>query len=85
MSQLFFDHLVDFREVDPEERIVGVACENDSLLFGFKKMYSDRIVGLGRKMMAAVESKKLPYEHSPTGVDTFSLVIRARYLGKNFR
>lgn len=72
--------IMDLRDVDSQERIVGVACENDSILFGFKKMYSDQEVGLGRKMFAVLEELGIPYEHSPTGVDTFSLVIRGRYL-----
>jgi aspartate kinase len=72
--------ITESRVVDPEERIVGVACENDGVLMGFRKMYSDQEVGLGRKMFTVLERFGIPYEHSPTGVDTFSLVVRARYL-----
>jgi aspartate kinase len=72
--------IVDSRIPLSDERIVGVACENDSHLIGFRKMYSDQEVGLGRKMFSVLEKLSIPYEHSPTGVDTLSLVIRGRYL-----
>jgi len=72
--------VVDERDVSPEEYIVGVACENNHLCIGMRKMYSDQEVGLGRKLFQIFEDRKLPYEHHPNGVDSLSVVLRGKYL-----
>ena len=76
--------IVDEREVSPEEYIIGVACENNHVCIGMRKMYSDQEVGLGRKLFQIFEKRKIPYEHHPNGVDSLSVILRGKYLvGKN--
>lgn len=75
--------IVDSRELDPDERIVGVACEKDFVSIGMRKMYIDQVVGFGRKMMQVLENMKLPYEHTLDGVDNTSLVVARKYLKDN--
>ena len=72
--------IVDEREVSPEEYIIGVACENNHLCIGMRKMYSDQEVGLGRKLFQIFEDRKIPYEHHPNGVDSLSVILRGKYL-----
>jgi len=72
--------IVDEREVSPEEYIIGVACENNHICIGMRKMYSDQEVGLGRKLFQIFEKRKIPYEHHPNGVDSLSVILRGRYL-----
>jgi aspartate kinase len=75
--------IVDSREVNPDERVVGVACEKGFVSIGMRKMYVDKQVGFGRKMMSVLESMKLPYEHTLDGVDTTSLVLAKKYFKEN--
>lgn len=72
-------NIVDNRNLDIDERIIGVACEKDFVSIGMRKMYIDQVVGFGRKMMGVLEKMKLPYEHTLDGVDTTSLVIAKKY------
>jgi len=72
--------ITDEREVSPEEYIIGVACENNHLCIGMRKMYSDQEVGLGRKLFQIFEDRKMPYEHHPNGVDSLSIILREKYL-----
>jgi aspartate kinase len=72
-------NIVDNRNLDLDERIIGVACEKDFVSIGMRKMYIDQVVGFGRKMMGVLEKMKLPYEHTLDGVDTTSLVIAKKY------
>ncbi len=72
--------IMDVREVDPEERIVGVAREDDFVSIGMRKLYIDKEVGFGRKMLGVPEKLKLPYEHTPDGVDSTALVLAKKYM-----
>jgi len=76
--------IVDLRDIDPEEYVIGIACESDPVFIRMKKMYSDQEVGLGRKMFQIFEKRKIPYEHHPNGVDSLGVILRGRYMnGKN--
>lgn len=72
--------IVDSREADPEERIVGIACEDNFVSIGMRKMYIDQEVGFGRKMLSVSEKMNLPYEHTLDGVDSVSLVLARKHL-----
>ncbi|MCA1809222.1 MAG: aspartate kinase [Kiritimatiellia bacterium] len=72
--------IMDVREVDPDERIVGVAREDGFITIGMRKMYIDREVGFGRKMLSVPEKLHLPYEHTPDGVDSAALVLARKHL-----
>lgn len=72
--------IVDGREAGPDERVVGIACEENFVSIGLRKMYIDQEVGFGRKMLSVSEKLKLPYEHTLDGVDTVSLVLARKYL-----
>ncbi len=72
--------IVDTREVDPEERIIGVAREDGFVSIGMRKLYIDKEVGFGRKMLSVPEELNLPYEHTPDGVDSTALVMAKKYM-----
>jgi len=72
--------IVDARESGPDERIVGIACERNFVAIGMRKMYIDKEVGFGRKMLSVSEKMRLPYEHTLDGVDSVSLVLAKKYL-----
>ena len=72
--------IVDSREPLSEERIVGIAREDNFVSIGMKKMYIDKEVGFGRKMLSVSEKMNLPYEHTLDGVDSASLVLARKYL-----
>ncbi|MFC1453861.1 hypothetical protein ACFLQL_01640 [Verrucomicrobiota bacterium] len=72
--------IVDSREPLPEERIVGIAREDNFVSIGMRKMYIDQEVGFGRKMLSVSEKMNLPYEHTLDGVDSASLVLARKYL-----
>jgi aspartate kinase len=73
----------DTREIDPDERIVGVASDKNCFLISMRKMNSDQEVGLGRKLFQVLEENEIPYEHHPTGVDSLSVILREKYFSKN--
>lgn len=36
----------------------------------------NREIGFGRKLLQILEEEQIPYEHTPTGIDNFSIIIR---------
>jgi aspartate kinase len=74
--------IVDSRNVDPEERILGVACEENLVSIGMRKLYIDKEVGFGRRMFSVSEKMELPYEHTLDGVDSAAMVFSRKYLNK---
>ncbi|OGS36583.1 MAG: hypothetical protein A2293_00855 [Elusimicrobia bacterium RIFOXYB2_FULL_49_7] len=72
--------IMDTRTVAPEERIVGVACEQNFVSIGMRKLYIDKEVGFGRKMLGVSEKLGLPYEHTLDGVDSAALLLARKYL-----
>jgi aspartate kinase len=72
--------IADSRSVDPEERILGVACQENLVSIGMRKLYIDKEVGFGRKMFSVSEKMGLPYEHTLDGVDSTALVFSRKYL-----
>lgn len=75
--------IVDNRAPLPEERIVGIAREDNFVSIGMRKMYIDQEVGFGRKMLSVSEKMGLPYEHTLDGVDSVSLVLAKKHLDKD--
>jgi aspartate kinase len=75
--------IIDERVPDTDEIILGVACDKNAVSINMTKLYSDKEVGLGEKLFRVLRENKISYEHAPTGVDSFSLVIREKYLTGN--
>jgi aspartate kinase len=67
--------IVDFREVNTEERIVGVACVKANISIDTVKYYIEDDVGYGRTFLQQIENAKVPYEHTPDDVDGMSVVL----------
>jgi aspartate kinase len=40
----------------------------------------NREVGIGRRLLTALERQQVSFEHMPTGIDTLSLVVESSYL-----
>jgi aspartate kinase len=67
--------VVESREVDPKERIVGVACVKDNVSIDTVKFYIEDDIGYGRTLLEQIEKAGISYEHTPDGVDSTSVVL----------
>jgi aspartate kinase len=39
----------------------------------------NREIGFGRRLLKILEDENIPYEHTPTGIDNISVVLREKY------
>jgi len=56
--------------------IAGIAGRDKFTLINIEKALMNREVGFGRRVLEIIESYGISYEHSPTGIDSMSVIIR---------
>jgi len=61
--------------------IAGIAGRGKFTLINIEKSLMNWEVGFGRRILEIIESYKINYEHSPTGIDSMSVIIRDEELG----
>lgn len=65
------------RESQPGE-VVGITSRDGFAMIFVRKYGMNREVGFGRRLLRILEKEKLAYEHTPTGIDDISVVLRER-------
>lgn len=65
-----------------EQQVIGIAADS-----GFTAIYVDKYlmnleIGFGRRLLQILEEEDIPYEHTPSGIDNLSIIIRSRFLTK---
>ena len=60
--------------------ITGIAGRKGYTVIALEKNLMNREVGIGRRLLTALERQQVSFEHMPTGIDTLSLVVESSYL-----
>ena len=55
--------------------ISGIAGRRDFTVIALDKALMNREIGFGRRLLGVLESHDISYEHTPTGIDTMSVVL----------
>jgi aspartate kinase len=55
--------------------ITGIAGRKDFTVINIEKALMNAEVGFGRRVLAALENSGVAYEHTPSGIDTMSVVV----------
>ncbi len=61
--------------VTHEGTITGIAGRKDFTVIAIEKALMNAEVGFGRRLLTVLESNGVSYEHTPSGIDTMSLII----------
>ena len=61
--------------------ITGIASKKGFAVFNIEKMLMDEEIGFGRKLLEIFESYGQSYEHSPSGIDSISVVLDQKKIG----
>ena len=64
----------------PSSPITGIAGRKGYTVIALEKNLMNREVGIGRRLLTALERQQVSFEHMPTGIDTLSLVVESSYL-----
>lgn len=68
---------VDFTNRNP---ITGIAGDKGFCSIYVRKYLMNREVGFTRKVLQIFEKENIPYEHTPSGIDDISIILREKYL-----
>ncbi|WP_339252629.1 aspartate kinase [Sporosarcina sp. FSL W8-0480] len=65
-----------------EQQVIGIAADS-----GFTAIYVDKYlmnleIGFGRRLLQILEEEDISYEHTPSGIDNLSIILRSRVLTK---
>jgi aspartate kinase len=55
--------------------ITGIAGRKDFTVIALEKSLMNSELGFGRRLLGVLESNGISYEHSPSGIDTMSVVV----------
>ncbi len=65
----------DAEPVKHQATISGIAGRKDFTVIALEKAMMNSEIGFGRRLLAVLEDHQVSYEHTPSGIDTMSLVI----------
>ncbi|MCE9613153.1 MAG: aspartate kinase [Lentisphaerae bacterium] len=57
-------------------RVVGIASDAGFCTIYLSKYLMNREIGFGRRVLQMLEEEKLSYEHSPSGIDNMSVILK---------
>jgi aspartate kinase len=62
--------------------VVGIASDNGFCSINLSKYLMNREIGFGRKVLQIQEEENISYEHTPSGIDNISIILRKNQLSK---
>ncbi len=65
-----------------DQIVVGIAGRAGFTVFALEKMMMNVEVGFGRRVLDVFERFGIAYEHTPTGIDTMSVVVADEAIGE---
>jgi aspartate kinase len=63
-----------------EEPIAGIASDTGFCSINISKYLMHREIGFGRRVLQILEDEGISYEHTPSGIDNMSVILRANQL-----
>ncbi len=60
--------------------VTGIACDSGFCSINVRKFLMNREIGFGRKILQILEDEGISYEHSPSGIDDMSIVLKQKQL-----
>ena len=63
-------------EKDTETQIAGIAFDSGFTGVYITKYLMDREIGFGRRVLSIIEDEGITYEHTPTGIDDITVILR---------
>src|SRR5699024_6140407 len=62
------------------QTVVGIASDEGFCSLNVSKYLMNREIGFGRRLLRILEDECVSYEHTPSGIDNMSVIIRSDQL-----
>ena len=63
-----------------DEPVVGIAAMRGFCSVYVSKYLMNREIGFGRRLLEIYEDEAIPFEHTPSGIDNLSVIVREEFL-----
>ncbi len=73
--------IVARHEQAASSRVVGIASSDGFCTLYVSKYLMNREIGFGRRLLQILEEEGLSFEHTPSGIDNMSVIVREATLG----
>lgn len=60
--------------------VTGISADSGFSILYVRKYLMNREIGFGRKLLQIIEEEQISYEHTPSGLDDISVIIRSNQL-----
>lgn len=60
--------------------VTGIACDVGFCTIYVSKFLMNKEIGFGRRLLQILEDENLSYEHTPSGIDNISVILREKQL-----
>ncbi len=68
------------RNYSPNHHVVGIASDAGFCCIYVSKFMMNREIGFGRKLLQILEEEGISYEHTPSGIDNISIILKQSQL-----
>ncbi|MBQ0140505.1 MAG: aspartate kinase [Kurthia sp.] len=70
------------KRVESKRPVTGISADSGFSILYVSKYLMNREIGFGRKLLQILEEENISYEHTPSGLDDISVIIRSYQLDK---
>lgn len=77
-------HIVKERD-HSKQPVIGIASDSGFSTLFVSKYLMNLEIGFGRRLLEILEDEEIPFEHTPSGIDNLSVIIRSKYLNEEKR
>ncbi|CAM3292542.1 aspartate kinase [Filibacter tadaridae] len=60
--------------------VIGIAADSGFSTLFVDKYLMNQEIGFGRKLLQILEEEEIPFEHTPSGIDNLSVIIRSKFI-----
>ncbi len=60
--------------------VIGIAAESGFSTLFVDKYLMNQEIGFGRRLLQILEEEEIPFEHTPSGIDNLSVIIKSQFL-----
>lgn len=74
--------MIAMSKSDTEFPVAGIASDKGFCSINLSKYMMNREIGFGRKLLQILEEENISYEHTPSGIDNISVILRESQLAQ---
>lgn len=60
--------------------VIGIAADDGFSTLFVDKYLMNQEIGFGRRLLQILEEEEIPFEHTPSGIDNISVILRSKFI-----